>query len=126
MDTNINTENIYFFLEDKNEYQNNEIDFTNLIREFEKKSININLDLDKETNELSTYNITELNKICEYYGLLKNIKMAKYKKIEIINAIQYFEEDELNSQIVEKRKKLWANVHELLEDKIMRKYIIWK
>jgi hypothetical protein len=126
MDTNINTENIYFFLEDKNEYQNNEIDFTNLIREFEKKSIDINLDLDKETNDLSRYNITELNKICEYYGLLKNIKMAKYKKIEIINAIQYFEEDELNSQIVEKRKKLWANVHELLEDKIMRKYIIWK
>jgi len=52
--------------------------------------------------------------------------MAKYKKIEIINAIQYFEADELNSKIVEKRKKLWANMHELLEDKIMRKYIIWK
>lgn len=122
MDTQ--TENIYFFLEDKNEYQNNEIDFTSLIREFEKKSVDINLD--KETNELSTYKITELNKICEYYGLLKNIKMAKYKKIEIVNAIQYFEADDLNSQIVEKRKKLWANVHELLEDKIMKKYILWK
>jgi hypothetical protein len=122
MDTH--TENIYFFLEDKNEYQNNEIDFTSLIREFEKKSMDINLD--KETNELSTYKITELNKICEYYGLLKNIKMAKYKKIEIVNAIQYFEADDLNSQIVEKRKKLWANVHELLEDKIMKKYILWK
>jgi hypothetical protein len=122
MDTQ--TENIYFFLEDKNEYQNNEIDFTSLIREFEKKSMDINLD--KETNELSTYKITELNKICEYYGLLKNIKMAKYKKIEIVNAIQYFEADDLNSQIVEKRKKLWANVHELLEDKIMKKYILWK
>jgi len=57
MDTNINTENIYFFLEDKNEYQNNEIDFTNLIREFEKKSklnLNINKELNykKKTNEL--------------------------------------------------------------------------
>ena len=91
MDTQ--TENIYFFLEDKNEYQNNEIDFTSLRREFEKKIIDINLI--KETNKLSTYKITELNKICEYYGFLKNIKMAKYKKIEIVNAIKYFEANDL-------------------------------
>jgi hypothetical protein len=57
---------------------------------------------------------------------LKNIKLAKYKKIEIINAIKIFELEEYNKQIVEKRKRLWGFMNELMADKVMKKYILWK
>jgi hypothetical protein len=136
----INSENISFFLEDNNKKK--EIDLSNLIKEFEQKSIIVNLEhsdsdishshliqyLNQDFNNrlLLSYNINELNKICEYYGLLKNIKIAKYKKLEIINAIIIYENNEDNKNIVEKRIKLWSFLNELLADKVMKKYIIWK
>lgn len=126
-------ENITFFFKDKD--SNNPVfDFDDLIKEFDLIHNNNNNNIDEMSIELTnskncsleSYSVSELQKICEYYDLLKNIKLAKYKKIEIINAIKLFESDEYNKQIVDKRKRLWRFINELMKDKIMKKYILWK
>ena len=70
--------------------------------------------------------LADLFKICDYYELTKYVKMAKYKKNEIIHAILIFESDKLNYEIVERRYKMWEYISELSKDKMMKKYIIWK
>jgi hypothetical protein len=131
-------ENITFFFEDRDididkDSNNSILNFDDLIKEFNLINTNdITLDIDtnkfnvNNNNSLESHSISELQKICEYYDLLKNIKLAKYKKIEIINAIKLFESNESNKQIVYKRKRLWGFMNELIADKIMKKYIIWK
>ena len=131
----MNSENISFFLEDKNKEEESEIDLSQLINEFNllknpnSKKRNIEINKDKNIQEIETdlksYNLNELYKIVEYYGLLKNIKIAKYKKTEIVFIIKMFELNEENKLIVEKRKKLWFYLNELSNDKIMKKYVIW-
>jgi len=131
----MNLENISFFLEDKNKEEESEIDLSQLINEFNLlknpnlKKPNIEINKDKNIQEIETdlksYNLNELYKIVEYYGLLKNIKIAKYKKTEIVFIIKMFELNEENKLIVEKRKKLWFYLNEIMKDKIMKKYVIW-
>ena len=72
-----------------------------------------------------TFTVPKLLKICEYYGFLKYVKMAKYKKPDIIDAILMFEMDENNNEIVTKRQQLWATMEDLANDKFMKKYINW-
>ena len=117
-------ENISFLLHDK--IEDKDVDINELMYEFEILNTNLNKKIKNNNELLNDYNVSELQKICEYYDLLKNVKIAKYKKADIINAIKYYEDDESNKIIVEKRLKLWSNMHELMQDKIMRKYIIWK
>lgn len=96
-----------------------------------------NTDTDSETNtkddkifseiknyELN-YTVKQLSFICEYYNLLKNIKINKLKKQDIIEQIILFEYSQENCEIVVKRKELWFYMNELKNDKIMKKYIIW-
>jgi hypothetical protein len=78
-----------------------------------------------EPEDYEKYTVNQLMKICEYYDLLKCVKMAKYKKAEIILAIFAFEEDIQNYEIVEARRKMWIYMEELLADKKMRKYVLW-
>ena len=119
MDT---SENISFFLTDNT--STSDIDETSLTNIYEL------MDGFKEdgikTASLNSCTVNELLKICEYYGLLKGIKMAKYKKQDIINAIKIFEESEENQVIVLRRLTMWFYMEELLSDKTMKKYIIWK
>jgi hypothetical protein len=82
-------------------------------------------DIQTET-DLEKYNVTELLKICEFYGFIKYVKMAKYKKNEIIQAIELFENSAENFMIVKKRQQLWYYMRELLNDKFMKKFVIWK
>lgn len=89
---------------------------------FAKKSIydgNEELYYDKE------YTTKELLKICEYYGLAKNIKAAKCKKIDIITTIIYFESCVENTNIVKKRHTMWAYITEILADSKMKCYLLW-
>ena len=71
------------------------------------------------------YNIKQLTRICEYYGISKDIKINKLKKDDIINILLDFEEDSLNIDIVYKRQQLWYFMSELKNDNFMKKYIIW-
>ena len=78
--------------------------------------------LDFEMN----YNVKQLLTICDYYGLLKEVKTNKLKKQEIISVLLDFEENIENSLIVYKRKQLWYFMSELKNDKFMKKYILWQ
>ena len=78
--------------------------------------------IDYDTN----YNVKQLLTICDYYGLLKEIKTNKLKKEEIISFLLDFEENAENSLIVYKRKQLWYFMEELKNDKFMKKYILWQ
>jgi hypothetical protein len=72
----------------------------------------------------NNYTVKELLIICDYYGLMKEVRLNKFKKDELINFLLDFEENTNNSSIVYKRKLLWYFVHELKNDKFMKKYII--
>lgn len=71
------------------------------------------------------YTVKDLLKICQYYGIDKNIKSSKCKKPDIISTIIYFESLPENKAIVKQRHRMWAYVTELLNDKKMRKYILF-
>ena len=71
------------------------------------------------------YNVKELLKICQYYGIDKNIKSSKCKKQDIISTIIYFESLPENYAIVQKRNIMWAYMNELINDQKMKKYLIW-
>mgnify|MGYP001277641418 FL=1 len=94
------------------------------------------LSLSYDTN----YKITDLSKIAEYYSIsltkLNDIensnansknkkKNVKKKKDELIKDIVQFEEDELNTNVVNRRKELWFYIDELKSDKYLQKHIIF-
>jgi hypothetical protein len=66
--------------------------------------------------------VKDLRKICYYYGMTT---ITKYKKMELINLIMAFEEDDNNSYIVSKRRIMWTFMEELNSNDKMKKYILW-
>lgn len=81
----------------------------------------------KKTYEYSRYTIKELLLICEYYNIQKIVQYNKLKKNDIIDQIIWFESQEENRDLVEKRLFLWKTMSELKKDKILRKFIVgWK
>lgn len=89
---------------------------------FNRDTILMAKTIDYDTN----YNVKQLLTICDYYGLLKEIKTNKLKKQEIISFLLDFEENIENSLIVYKRKQLWYFIEELKNDKFMKKFILWQ
>lgn len=71
------------------------------------------------------YTIKELMKICQYYGIAKDIKSAKCKKQDIVSTIAFFEGQQENVEIVRKRHDMWAYMTELAMDPKMKVYIFW-
>ena len=71
------------------------------------------------------YTVKELMRICNYYGIDKNIKISKCKKPDIISTIVFFESLSENFEITQQRHKMWACIKELLNDSKMKKYVIW-
>jgi hypothetical protein len=114
------------------------LEFDSLIKEIDETHINnyffynniLNENVDLEILSKSmvydmNYNIKQLTRICEYYGISKDIKINKLKKDDIINILLDFEENPLNIDIVYKRQQLWYFMSELKNDNFMKKYIIW-
>ena len=64
----------------------------------------------------------QLTKILEYY----DISVRKMKKMDNAEAIADFEMADVNSAIVEKRKRYWQWIEELSEDDYFKKYIAVK
>lgn len=76
--------------------------------------------MDVWTVELSTnYTVRGLSRIMEYYGLSRR----KLKKNEMVQTIVMYEGDPDNWSIVEKRRRLWQNIEELVEDPYLSKYV---
>lgn len=78
-----------------------------------------------ETYYNEKYTIKELMKICAYYGIDKDIKAAKCRKMDIIVTIVFFEAQPENAEIVSQRNNMWAYMTELATDPKMRKYLLW-
>ena len=125
--------NISIFFNEKNENDYNDYndindDITKMMDKFRDLELELEVDeksiclIDYTVNELLT--VKDLLKICSYYGLDKSIK--KYKKQDIIDTIFYFESLPENNYIVQKRYLMWKNIYELLNDPIMKKYVIWQ
>jgi len=126
---------ISFFVEESNGSILNEmLDIETMRKELDTFDIN-NIPINgKETNDydenMSAYyelfhTVKDLLKICDFYGMIKQVKKSKCKKQEIIATILYFEKDPENKNVVYKRKLLWGYITELLNDKRTEKYILW-
>lgn len=147
-----NNDNIIFFLQEKDDEKNNEEDIAKMMEEFTSLS-EPDLDKDKDIDEFNSwlyndetnmdyflkksnygndelfyeeeYTVKDLLKICNYYGIDKDIRTSKCKKQDIIATLVYFESLPENIEIVQKRNRMWAYITELLHDQKMKKYIIW-
>jgi len=113
-DTNTNNNELETILKEIDEYASD--------YDYNAETILMAKTIDYNTN----YNVKQLLTICDYYGLLKEIKTNKLKKDEIISFLIDFEENMENSLIVYKRKQLWYFIEELKNDKFMKKYILWQ
>jgi hypothetical protein len=71
------------------------------------------------------YTIKQLLIICDYYGISKDLKSNKSNKCTIINTLILFENNQCNTDIVNKRKTLWFYINEVKSDKFMKKYVLW-
>jgi len=91
------------------------------------------MDTDEASNVVSSlhneqyhhYKVRELMTICDYYGVSREIKMNKLNKEEIIEFIVSFEHDIENADIVYRRQTMWFYLHELKNDKFMKKFIFY-
>ena len=72
------------------------------------------------------YNVKQLLLICDYYGLMKDVRVNKMKKQDVIEQIILFENNIDNYEVVTRRKELWYYINELKNDKMMKKFVIWK
>ena len=129
---NANENNLFFLLNECNQETciDNDTHLNEIMCEFKNATCTndvVENDLFRELSHYYSekYNVTQLLKICDYYDLTKYVKMAKYKKKEIVDSIVLFEMDPVNTMIVCKRQKLWHYIEELGNDKYMKKYIIW-
>ena len=72
-----------------------------------------------------SYNVKSLVQILNYYGINKNNINNKKKlvKDEMIQLLIIFELDENNTQIVNKRRRLWQNISELSSDVFFKNFV---
>lgn len=117
--------------------KDNDNELQHILKEIEKSSFDINSNLCmnsiSETDIMVkmldydlNYNVKQLLLICEYYGIVKTVKINKFKKDEIISFLLEFEENPENCSFVYKRKQLWFFMNELKNDKFMKKYLLWQ
>ena len=132
--------NITFFLEETTSNNSNDFEIQKMLSEFDEEYIPIinddansslvyytekNFYGDDELYYNQEYNVKDLLKICQYYGIDKDIKSSKCKKQDIISTIVFFESLPENSEISQQRHKMWAYIKELMNDSKMKKYVIW-
>lgn len=126
-------ENITYEFNDENNETSFELE--KLLREFEQINYletsytNDNIEEDEMYTEMLHYDmnftVKQLLLICDYYGLMKDVRVNKMKKQEIIEQLLLFENSTDNYEVVIKRKELWYYISELKNDKMMKKFVIW-
>ena len=120
-------ENIHFNIDEVHEETN--VNFHEMMSNFENEMLNDyeseNIIASQILNYQMNFTIKQLLVICDYYGISKEIKLNKATKIELINALVYFESNSINEDVVLKRQNLWFYLNELKNDKIMKKYVLW-
>ena len=120
-------ENIHFNIDEVHEETN--VNFDEIMCNFENGILNDyeseNIIASQILNYQMNFTIKQLLVICDYYGISKEMKLNKATKIEIINALVFFENNSNNEDVVLKRQNLWFYLNELKNDKIMKKYVLW-
>ncbi len=133
-----NNENITYEFKDENSSNDNLCEIEKLLNDFEQISY-INTALDNsnrmciEDDDMYTemvnydmnYTVKQLLLICDYYGLMKDVRTNKMKKQDVIEQILLFENTMENYEVVIRRKELWYYLNELKNDKMMKKFVIW-
>ena len=90
----------------------------NTINEEEKKQTNNHYGDDLTTiyylleEEYNEFTKKELERICDYYDISKR----KKRKAELIQDIIIFEQDEDNSELVQRRNELWYYIEQIKSD----------
>jgi len=128
-----NEENITFFLNDGSECDEDLMDLYKLQNELNEIEIYGTSNQETESDDIflemkdyeMNYNVKQLMLICEYYDILKDVRINKLKKQDIIEQILLFEKNMENVEITVKRKELWYYINELKNDKMMKKFVIW-
>ena len=134
----INSENITYEFKDDNSSNDNLCEIEKLLNDFEQINyINTSLDNSNriciEDDDMYTemvnydmnYTVKQLLLICDYYGLMKDVRTNKMKKQDVIEQILLFENNMENYEVVVRRKELWYYINELKNDKMMKKFVIW-
>lgn len=122
-----------FFFEEKVESKDNDNsdEIEKLLYELEhieeegEKKVEEKLEIDSDNFLFDIYTVKQLLRICNYYDIEKTVKMAKYKKQDIIDSILYFESLPENAAIVNERRKMWYYIRQLTNNQKMKKYVIW-
>ena len=138
MDNNTN-ENITYEFKDDNLSNENLCEIEKLLSDFEQINY-INTAVDSNSNRICiedddmytemvnydmNYTVKQLLLICDYYGLMKDVRTNKMKKQDVIEQILLFENNMENYEVVIRRKELWYYINELKNDKMMKKFVIW-
>uniref|UniRef100_A0A6C0DAY8 Uncharacterized protein n=1 Tax=viral metagenome TaxID=1070528 RepID=A0A6C0DAY8_9ZZZZ len=141
MDMDNNSENISFLLNDehfnKDSSSMNECELLELYKlqsELNDYETGVNYfgDESDNTDDIFTqmklyelnYNVKQLMLICEFYNI-KDVRVNKLKKQDIIEQIIFFENNPENIEIVNKRKEFWCHMDELKNDRMMKRFVIW-
>ena len=74
-----------------------------------------------EMDYTDNYTVKSLKHIASYYGF-KSI--SRIKKVDIIQFILQFENDDLNIELVQQRKKKWFYMSELKDDHYLHQFVI--
>ena len=137
MENNTN-ENITYEFKDENSNENL-CEIEKLLSDFEQINY-INNITDNNSNRICiedddmytemvnydmNYTVKQLLLICDYYGLMKDVRTNKMKKQDVIEQILLFENNIDNYEVVIRRKELWYYINELKNDKMMKKFVIW-
>ena len=117
---NDNNDNLNSLLNKINDYTNSTTNINNYLNDWCDETDFLVKKMDYELN----YNVKQLMNICDYYGLVKEVRINKFKKEDIIHFLLDFEENPINTLIVYKRKQMWHFMNELKRDPFMKKYIL--
>jgi hypothetical protein len=119
-------DNISFSLiEDISTQPSSRVTYDDLLREVDLLEMTTVPNMDdymaNEINYSTNYTKKELDRIADYYEISKR----KKRKDDIIQDIVIFEQDPENIELVFRRKKLWAYMKEIKDDKYLRKFLIF-
>jgi hypothetical protein len=110
--------------ESKSDNTSTSEDLLKMLDEMEENILNQDM-LPYLINYNENYTVKDLLLICDYYGIIKEFKLNKCNKEQIIDILVNFEANPLNCDITSKRKNMWFYINELKNDKFMKKYVLW-
>lgn len=101
------------------------IDIDVLMDEFNSMDSHKDYEMDQyvahELDYRENYTVKMLGCIADYYDISKR----KLRKDDLIQEIVIFEQDPINIETVERRKKFWSYLEELKKDPYLSKYILF-